>query len=130
VLADEQEKSLRKTLNFGHTAGHAFETIYSLQHGQAVAFGMIVALIASEQNLNLPKEIRQQFIGLLQKYELLTTLCFNVEKVMHILKHDKKRNNDTIDFILLQSMGKAQIIPLGFDAIKQALQTFADECSC
>lgn len=130
VLADEQEKSLRKTLNFGHTAGHAFETIYSLQHGQAVAFGMIVALIASEQNLNLPKEIRPQFIGLLQKYELLTTLCFDVEKVMQTLKHDKKRNNNTIDFILLQSMGKAQIIPLGFDAIKQALQTFADECSC
>lgn len=130
VLADEQEKSLRKTLNFGHTAGHAFETIYSLQHGQAVAFGMIVALIASEQNLNLPKEIRPQFIGMLQNYELLTTLCFDVEKVMHTLKHDKKRNNETIDFILLKSMGKAQIIPLGLGAIKQALQTFADECSC
>lgn len=130
VLADEQEKNLRKTLNFGHTAGHAFETIYELQHGQAVALGMIVALIASEQNLHFPAHIRPQLIGLLHQYGLSSKLNFDIEKVMHTLKHDKKRNNERVDFILLESIGKAKIQPLNFDEIKRALQTFSDECAC
>ena len=130
VLADEQEKNLRKTLNFGHTAGHAFETIYELQHGQAVALGMIVALIASEQNLHFPVHIRPQLISLLHQYGLSTKLNFDIEKVMQTLKHDKKRSNETVDFILLESIGQAKIQPLNFEEIKRALQTFSDECTC
>jgi len=127
VLADEQEKNLRKTLNFGHTAGHAFETLYHLPHGQAVALGMIVALIASEQMLQLEKDVRQKLLLLLQQYHLPQELKFDVSKVMQILKHDKKRNNETVDFILLQSIGEAVIVSLSFEAITSALQTFADE---
>lgn len=129
VLADEQEKNLRKTLNFGHTAGHAFETIYDLKHGQAVALGMIVALIASEQNMNLPKTVRTKLIHLLNKFDLPVSLQFDVDKVMSILKLDKKRNGETIDFILLKNIGEAAIVPLNFEAIRLALQAFANECT-
>ena len=127
VLADEQENNIRKSLNFGHTAGHAFETIYRLQHGQAVGLGMIVALIASEQNLDFPVHIRPLLINMLHQYGLPSTIDFNVEKVMHTLKLDKKRSNETIDFILLESIGKAKIHPLAFSEINRALQTFFDE---
>lgn len=127
VLADEQENNIRKTLNFGHTAGHAFESLYHLDHGQAVALGMIVALIASEQKLHLPTEIRQQFIMLLKQYSLATYLIFDINAVLNSISHDKKRKNDFIDFILIESIGKAVITPLSFDEIRAALTIFADE---
>ena len=127
VLADEQEGGIRKLLNFGHTAGHAFETLYALKHGQAVALGMIVAFIASEQNLGFAKDNREQLCQLLKRFSLPTTIEFNIEKVLNTLKLDKKRKDDSIDFILLKSLGEAMVFPLGFDAIRNALQTFADE---
>jgi 3-dehydroquinate synthase len=127
VLADEQEINIRKTLNFGHTAGHAFETTYKLQHGQAVALGMIVALIASEQNLAFPVHIRPILTNMLHQYGLPSTLHFEVENVMQTIKLDKKRSNGTVDFILLESIGSAKIHPLTFSEINRALQTFFDE---
>lgn len=127
VLQDEQEKALRKTLNFGHTAGHGFETLYHLKHGSAVALGMIVALIASEQNLGLDKDIRKQLCRILEQFGLPVSLHFDVEKVLNLIRRDKKRNTDTIDFILLSSLGTAVVHPLSFEAIRLALQTFQDE---
>lgn len=127
VQADEQETGERKILNFGHTAGHAFETIYQLPHGQAVGLGMLVALIASEQQLNLDPGIRNRIKGLLQQYNLPVTLRFDVDKVMETLRMDKKRDSDHIDFILLESTGKAVITPLSFDNIRTALQAFSYE---
>ena len=52
VAQDPTEKGLRKILNFGHTAGHAFESLAierhtPLAHGEAVAHGMLVELILS-----------------------------------------------------------------------------------
>lgn len=126
VLADEQEKHLRKTLNFGHTTGHAFETLYGLDHGHAVALGMIVALIASEQHMQLPIEIRSHLVQLLHQFGLPTQLRFDVDKVIQTLKRDKKRQQGSIDFILLTDIGSACIHPLNFDEIRQALQFFAD----
>lgn len=129
VMADEQEQHQRKVLNFGHTAGHAFETLYHLKHGQAVGLGMIVALIASEQALNLDTDVRKRFSVLLQQYSLPVSLRFDVEKVLNTLRRDKKRGRETIDFILLESIGSPRIHPLTFEEIGKALQCFADEYS-
>lgn len=127
ILEDEQETGLRKILNFGHTAGHAFEILYQLQHGQAVALGMIVALIASEKVLGLSTEIRLRLVLLLQRYGLPVRLAFDPDKVMQTLKLDKKRNNDGIDFILLEGLGQALIRKLPFDTIWEILHQFAYE---
>src|SRR6478609_10436387 len=46
VAADEKESGLRRILNFGHTAGHAFEAVTNyrrFRHGEAVGYGMLVA---------------------------------------------------------------------------------------
>ena len=46
VAADERESGLRRILNFGHTAGHALESVTKyrrFRHGEAVAYGMLVA---------------------------------------------------------------------------------------
>lgn len=127
VLADEQENGLRKLLNFGHTTGHAFETLYHLQHGQAVAFGMIVALIASEQILGIAGDTRTRLVGLLGQYGLESRLRIDVEKVIEAVKRDKKRKEGSIDFILLAEAGKALIEPVTFDQVRSALQIFAHE---
>ncbi|MBL7713278.1 MAG: 3-dehydroquinate synthase [Chitinophagaceae bacterium] len=127
VLADEQENGIRKLLNFGHTTGHAFETLYHLQHGQAVAFGMIVALIASEAILGVSRELRPQLVSILEQYGLQSRLRIDVEKVIDAVKRDKKRKEGTIDFILLQEAGKAIVEPVTFDQVRSALQIFADE---
>lgn len=127
VLADEQEMNLRKTLNFGHTAGHAFETNYHLQHGEAVALGMIVACIASERALDFNRDIRAKLISLLERYNLPVYLDFDVEKVLNTIRYDKKRKNEFIDFVLLTSIGEAVVYPLSFEEIRSCLQIFSDE---
>jgi 3-dehydroquinate synthase len=127
VLADEQENGVRKLLNFGHTTGHAFETLYHLQHGQAVAFGMIVALIASENILGTTRDIRLQLVRILEQFSLESRLRIDIEKVIDTVKRDKKRKEGNIDFILLTEPGKAIIEPVSFDQVRSALQIFSDE---
>ena len=50
VAADEREKGARKALNFGHTIGHAIETLsgYTMRHGEAVGVGMLLEASAAE----------------------------------------------------------------------------------
>jgi 3-dehydroquinate synthase len=125
VQEDEKEQHQRKLLNFGHTAGHAFENLYHFHHGQAVALGMIVAGIVSESS----PSVKKQIITLLEKYKLPTSISFKTEEVMKILKMDKKRTDDTIDYIVLKNIGSAGIKNISFDVIQNALIQFKDEGS-
>ncbi len=126
VLADEHEKSERKLLNFGHTAGHAFEILYHLKHGHAVALGMIVACVVSEQIDEVNEAVRKRLISLLKKYKLPTQLKFDMNEVMNVLKLDKKRSDNSIDYIILESIGKGVIKNIQFSVIEKALAIFAD----
>lgn len=125
VQADEKESGLRKLLNFGHTAGHALENLYHLPHGHAVAIGMVIACLISEQVCSLDPSVRSELCALLKKYKLPVTIDFDIEKVMTLLKMDKKRNTDTVDYVLLNSIGDAVVKPLSFDVIYNALNQFA-----
>lgn len=124
VLADEKETGVRKLLNFGHTSGHAFETLYQLPHGYAVGLGMIVACLVSEKKAGLHNSIKNRLATVLLKYQLPISLDFDTAKVMEVLKMDKKGNSETIDYIMLQHIGEAVIRPIGFEAIEQALSYF------
>lgn len=125
VLADERESGMRKLLNFGHTAGHAFETVCNIPHGQAVGLGMLVACRLSEQ-FGLNKTVREQLHGLLQQYGLPTTIQADTHALMNVLTMDKKREKDSIDFILLKEVGKGEIRNISFEKIRQALVGFTD----
>lgn len=122
VVADEHEKGERKLLNFGHTAAHAIENLYDLPHGQAVAIGMIVAMQLSEEVTGMGKQHTAQLRAMLQQYGLPVAYDIDVAKVMDILKMDKKRAGDMIDYILLEDIGKAVIKPLPLTTIENALQ--------
>ena len=119
VQADEWESGERKLLNFGHTLGHALENQYELSHGEAISIGMAYAARLSEQRTGLKQPDR--VISLLEKYGLPTFAEFDRDRVVGVLKMDKKKVNDSINFILLEKIGKAVIHKIGIEQIYQTL---------
>jgi 3-dehydroquinate synthase len=112
VQEDEFEKNERRLLNFGHTLAHAVETQYGLTHGEAVAIGMIFASHLSEELLGFVQHERLK--KLIAKYSLPTELSYDRQKAFDVLRSDKKKEADFMNFILLEKIGKARIekIPL------------------
>jgi 3-dehydroquinate synthase len=127
VLEDEKEQGLRKILNFGHTAGHAIEKKQGLPHGVAVGIGMLIATIVSEAAMDLNPEVLELLRRLLIQYQLPAELNFDAEEIMTIMSMDKKRKNNTIDFIVLEKPGKAEIKNIPFEMVNTALVTFRNE---
>lgn len=121
VEEDERETGNRKLLNFGHTAGHAIETLYHLPHGYAVAIGMMIACAIAEQQPGADATIKKELKKILQQYRLPDSCNFDVKQVMNVLTMDKKRNDTGIEYILLKNIGDAHITQLPFNTIEQAL---------
>src|SRR6476660_2155483 len=119
VQQDEFEKGDRKLLNFGHTLGHALENQYELSHGQAISIGMTYAsdLSGKVNGFKSTKRIP----GVLQQYGLPTYAQFDKEKVINVLKMDKKKENNAINFILLEKIGKAVIEKISIDQLYSTL---------
>jgi 3-dehydroquinate synthase len=121
VVADEFEQGERKLLNYGHTLGHAIENMYELSHGQAISIGMAYAAIMSQQ-LKHFKEA-DAVISLLNKYGLPTHAKFDAKKAFKVLMKDKKKDNVSINYILLEKIGKGVIQPLLLVQLQQILTT-------
>lgn len=107
VQKDEFEKADRKLLNFGHTLGHALENQYDFSHGQAISIGMAYASKLSQKFAGFKNVDR--VVNLLDQYGLPTFAEFDKDKVINVLKMDKKKTKDSINFILLEKLGKAFI---------------------
>ncbi len=110
VKKDEFEKADRKLLNFGHTLGHALENQYELSHGQAISIGMTYASEISNQLLGFKQT--DLVVKVLEQYGLPTYASFNKNKVMTVLKMDKKRERKDINYILLEKIGKGIVLPI------------------
>ena len=121
VIEDETEQGTRKLLNFGHTAAHAIENLYDLPHGKAVGIGMVIACMVSEKVAGLDKSVTARLKQLLCQYHLPIKINIDPAKAMGILKMDKKRIGDTIDYITLEKIGKPEIHSLPFNVIENAL---------
>lgn len=107
VEKDEQEKGDRRLLNFGHTLGHAIENLYELSHGQAVAIGMVAACKISGEFTDFTGTGR--LIAVLKKYGLPTHADFDPKAVMEVLRMDKKRVKDSMNYVLLNKIGQAVV---------------------
>jgi shikimate kinase / 3-dehydroquinate synthase len=112
VMADEFEQGERKLLNFGHTWGHAIETKYKLPHGHAVSIGMVMACRISEKLTGFKHTERVK--TLLEKYGLPVEMEVDKKEVFEVLKMDKKKVNTSMNYVLLNEIGKGVIksIPL------------------
>ncbi|MCW3090797.1 MAG: aroB [Ferruginibacter sp.] len=121
VLKDEFENGDRKLLNFGHTLGHAIENNYQLLHGHAISIGMVGASIISEKINNFSAEQKARLVRLLEKYHLPSHLDFDHEKIWEILKMDKKRVGNEMNFILLNKIGEAIVMSIPFTELKSLI---------
>ncbi len=107
VQKDEFEHGERRLLNFGHTLGHAIENIYEMPHGHAVAIGMAAACLISEQFTDFRDTARVAQV--LQHYGLPSITEFNARRVFEVLKMDKKRERQSVNYVLLNRIGKASV---------------------
>ncbi|WP_256009526.1 3-dehydroquinate synthase [Desertivirga xinjiangensis] len=113
VTTDPFEKGLRKTLNFGHTIGHAVES-YSLKndknpllHGEAIAIGMICEAYLSHKYNSLSEEGLNELVeivrGIFPDYKLSPSMY---PALIEFMKNDKKNTSGNIGFALLKRLGE------------------------
>jgi 3-dehydroquinate synthase len=131
VKTDPEEKNIRKSLNFGHTIGHALETIYldagePLQHGEAIAAGMFCESYLSYKSAGLPHAVLDDICAyLLKLYKPLNMKHFDPAKIIEIIKHDKKNENGQVLFSLISDIGKAVINKkCSTEVVNQALEFY------
>lgn len=137
VAQDPTEKGLRKILNFGHTAGHALESLRiengnPVTHGKAVAHGILVALILSHMKLGFESMEVNYYKNFLKKYYGSSLMrCQEMDRVLEIMASDKK--NQTYGeplFTLLRTPGTPEIdCKPTHDEIKEALELYIDMTS-
>ncbi|WP_159020246.1 3-dehydroquinate synthase [Algibacter sp. L3A6] len=125
VEEDPFENGLRKTLNFGHTLGHAIESYFlsnpnktTLLHGEAVVVGMILACYISTELTNFPKEKTLKIKDLfLSYYGKITIEKSELPAIIELLKYDKKNHHGNINFVLLEDVGVTKIDCLVDDSV-------------
>src|SRR5690606_8601039 len=113
VVKDYYETGLRKSLNFGHTLGHAVESyslsgkkIKPLLHGEAIAVGMVLECFLSNMHLGFPKNTVDEIKSVFQTY--FHTVYFDKESIQDIISYlifDKKNYNEEVNFVLLKALG-------------------------
>ncbi|MBI5184003.1 MAG: 3-dehydroquinate synthase [Nitrospinae bacterium] len=113
VEIDEKEAGYRAVLNFGHTIGHAIETLTQyrdLRHGEAVSIGMVYAARLSEEMGLCKRDEPERIENLLTKIGLPTQLPdLRSDDIITSLYLDKKTRNDKIRFILMKGIGEVKI---------------------
>lgn len=122
VQEDELERGGRKLLNFGHTVGHAVERIEHIAHGQAVAKGMCIASVLSEKLSGLSNKAKERIIQLIKDYHLPVEIYSSPIEISHYFNMDKKREKQSIHFILLKEIGEAIIESLPLTQLNSLLE--------
>lgn len=111
VEKDFHESNIRKTLNFGHTIGHAVESLCLQQgnpilHGEAVAMGMIAeAHLTYLENLISEEDAKIVIENIQRYYPYLDISDFKDEDITALLLNDKKNTDSKINFSLLSAIG-------------------------
>ncbi len=110
VRRDEFDISYRNLLNFGHTIGHCIESAFELKgmsHGEAVSAGMIVAIDISVSLGLCKKEVKEWILGIYRKLKLPYRIPeIDVDKIVCVLKYDKKFKTAQNKFVLLKGLNK------------------------
>lgn len=112
VSKDEKETGLRAILNFGHTFGHAVETIsnFKMLHGECVSVGMIAALYFSYKKGFVSKEDIDNAKELLTYFRLPVHIKdFSAEDIYNQMFYDKKTKNGKLNIVALDKIGNAYI---------------------
>lgn len=110
VINDVREGGLRRILNFGHTIGHAIESMEGLSgllHGECVALGM----------LKMAKgEAKERIYRVLSALGLPLDKSFDKEQIMKAIAHDKKAAGNDINLVFVDSIGSYRMEKMSLDA--------------
>ncbi|UTW63327.1 3-dehydroquinate synthase [bacterium SCSIO 12741] len=130
VESDPLEKGPRKALNFGHTFGHALETLSHaaekpLLHGEAIAFGIMLEAGLSQMHCGLSAQEYGEICEFISEhFGYLNPPKFAFESWVQIMRADKKNSSDKINFTLLTGIGAHEI---NREFEEAELQTVIDE---
>ncbi len=132
VEEDPQEKNKRRSLNYGHTVGHAVEAAsgYRLLHGEALAIGIIAAgRIEIEMGLSEPARL-DRVRAVLEKLRVPVKLPPDLaeDRVMDLMQHDKKAVDRQARFVLLEQLGQVYCpngqyaVPVSHEVVEKVLR--------
>ena len=122
VNEDFTEQGARAILNYGHTIGHAVETVSGMSHGEAVAIGMVAAGAASEAALDFDGNDRQRTI--LAEVGLPTRAPedLKVDQVRAVVSLDKKRDATGLRFVLLKRFEDPVVVTADDATVRAAFE--------
>ncbi|PWK06616.1 3-dehydroquinate synthase [Tumebacillus permanentifrigoris] len=126
VSADERENGVRAILNFGHTLGHAVESLmeYEYTHGESVAIGMVAAADLSVQLGLCAPELSSVVEQAVAKAGLPTRIPaqLSTEDLLAAMRQDKKATGGTLTFVLLTGIGRVDIVKqVPEDAVREVI---------
>ena len=111
IRNDLNENNSRKLLNFGHTFGHAIEAKYKMSHGEAISLGIVLAInLSSKFGYLDDNSTIVRITNLLSKFSLPIDINkYNKKSLMYYVTKDKKSKGKYVDFIVLNSIGRAEV---------------------
>ena len=118
IEEDEYESDLRRVLNYGHTLGHAVESLsnYEIPHGVAVLWGMdIMNHIAMQRKLTSVDVYKRINKLILSIYDITTIKVKNLSDLMDFVKNDKKVEGTKINIVYPEAIGQLVITPVEID---------------
>jgi len=111
VKQDFREQNIRKTLNFGHTIGHAVESIFlqnsnPIPHGEAVAAGMIVESHLSYSSNLIDKETLDEITTCINSiFPKISIIDLDLDEICNLMLNDKKNTHGKIKFSIIDRIG-------------------------
>lgn len=120
VTKDPYENGLRKALNLGHTVGHALESLsldeagkrngFPMLHGYAVAYGLVAELFLASIRLGFPTELLHPTVKfILDHYGRPAIDCDDYDRLIELMRHDKKNTRGIINFTYLKDIGDIHV---------------------
>ena len=124
VRKDPTEHGYRRILNFGHTFGHAIESVFGLTHGESISLGMIIASDISVKKGLLDNKEARQIKKLLSDLGLVDQTKHDYARLASAIGKDKKKNKDLIHFVCITSIGETKIIPIAIEELKSFIMDY------
>ena len=114
VSQDERESGLRRILNYGHTIGHALESVTRyrrFRHGEAIAYGMLAAADLAVARGALAELERQALARLIAELGPLPAVAdLSIDEILNVVRRDKKVINGTLHFVIAIQVGATMTI--------------------
>lgn len=119
--ADELEAGQRALLNFGHTVGHAIEKVTGIEHGKAIAIGMVAEARLSALKCGFAQKDTERIMHVLKIAGLPTVTDAEPQNLVLAMKKDKKNADGQIRAVVLKKLGSAKLAPAGENELLWAL---------